>query len=38
MWEELGYESKDDYLEAWENYESDRLYEEEVENGIQEDS
>lgn len=28
MWEELGYESKEEYQEDLQNYEIDRLYEE----------
>lgn len=31
MWEELGYESKEDYEEQWDLYEMDRLHEEMLE-------
>lgn len=38
MWEELGYDSKEEYQEQWDLYEMDRLYEEEKLNELQENS
>lgn len=38
MWEELGYDSKEEYQDQWELYEMDKAREEEFENELQENS